>query len=119
MKTQAVETLKNLKEAEDGSFYTIRGAGGELSEWVTGLGDMLDEAEIGRPSVWYRTTGAAVNRYANDKHRGLYYKDAFKDDLPILMFPLDGLDRGRLAMFRLTTDDKWFDDMIANMRSGR
>lgn len=105
-----MRTLKNLKEAEDGSYYTILGAGGDLNDWVNGYDEILIAENIGQPSKWYQTTGAVVNDYAH----GL--GGEFPPDLTILLFPLDGLDLGKLAMFRLSHDDKWFDDVIANMR---
>lgn len=47
-------------------------------------------------------------------HYGLSGKNAYQEDLTCLMFPLDGLDCGRLAMFRLRAQDKWFDDIVDN-----
>lgn len=107
-----VHVLNDLQQAEDGSYYTIRGAGGDLSEWVTGLTKVLKEEGIGTPTAWYTTTGRAVNEYA----RPTSPFDAFQDDLVFLLFPLDGLDVGRLALFRIRAGDVWFDDMVQNMR---
>jgi len=39
----------DLRQAEDGSFYTISGCGGDLQEWVDGYNGWLDEAGIGTP----------------------------------------------------------------------
>lgn len=41
--------------------------------------------------------------------------DPFRDDLTVLTFPLDGLHVGKLAMFKLTMEDRWFDDVTDNM----
>ncbi len=47
---------------------------------------------------------------------GLIGNNAYQDNLTCLMFPLDGLNAGRLAMFRLRMGDKWFDDIVDNNR---
>lgn len=111
-------TQADLAAAQGGSFYTICGAGGDLTEWVEGYEKMLAEQEIGKPTEWFQTTGAAVNTFRRTTARGeeVHPRDAFQDDLTILLFPLDGLDVGRLAMFRLRMEDRWFDDVLANMR---
>ncbi len=109
--------VADLQKAYDGSWYCIAGAGGDLQEWVTGYGDMLKEQEIGAPSAWFQTNGAAVNRFAEKKNGGeLVARDAFPDDLTILLFPLDGLAVGGLALFKLQMADRWFDDVVENMR---
>ena len=38
----------------------------------------------------------------------------YPDDITFLAFPLDGLDIGKLAMFKLKMGDRWFDDIIDN-----
>lgn len=107
-----VEVLEDLEQAEVGSFYTIRGAGGDLAEWVNGLTEMLEKHGVGKPEKWWQTTGRAVNDYAKPKRPD----EVFPDDLVILMFSLDGLNVGRLALFRFGMGDVWFDDMVQNMR---
>lgn len=105
----------NLEQAYVGSFYTIAGAGGDLNEWVEGYEKLLEEHEIGKPREWFISTGLDVNAFA-----GLDLvadRDQFQDDLTFLLFPLDGLDVGKLAMFKLMMRDRWFDDVIDNMRS--
>jgi len=99
-----------------GSFYTIIGAGGDLSEWVNGYNDLLKEQGIGTPKQWYTFNGSHINS-AYDLEGTV----AYKSDLPFLAFPLDGLDVGKLAIFRLRMEDKWFDDIVANnaIRMGR
>lgn len=110
---KTISTLTDLNEAEQGSYYTILGAGGDLNEWVEGYEKLLKEQEIGQPVAWYSTTGEAVNEYANPAR----WQDAFQSDLTILLFPLDGLNVGRLAMFKLQMQDRWFDDVVQNMRA--
>lgn len=115
--TSPVPLLEDLDQAYKGSYLTILGAGGDLREWVDGLSTILDKEGIGVPSAWYRTNGAAVNLFAQDAMVGsLAPDDTFPSDLTILMFPLDGLEVGRLALWRLVHDARWFDDLIDNMR---
>lgn len=117
-KQKAEIPTADLKAAYDGSWYTIAGCGGDLQDWVTGVNGLLAENEIGQPTGWFQTTGGQVNEFADRKNGGLHYKDAFAEDLTILMFPLDGLDVGRLAIFKIRMQDRWFDDVIDNMRTG-
>ena len=105
--------LTDLDPAYKGSYYTIPGAGGDLAEWTTGYEDLLAKENIGKPTVWYTTTGAAVNSYAGE---GVAARDQFPSDLTFLLFPLDGLNAGKLAMLKLAMADRWFDDIIDNMR---
>jgi len=102
----------DLEEAYRGSYYTITGAGGDLADWVDAYTNLLEAAGIGAPRAWFTTTGAAVNGYADPDHPD----DAFPLDLTFLMFPLDGLEVGRLAIFKVRMMDRWFDDIVQNMR---
>jgi len=107
----------DLEAADKGSFYTIAGAGGDLAQWVEGYEKELEAQSIGTPKQWLVTSGAAVNLYAIRKKGGLI-KDAdqFPDDLVILLFPLEGLNVGKLSMFKVLWEDRWFDDVIQNIR---
>ena len=40
----------------------------------------------------------------------------YPDDLHCLAFSLNGLDIGKLAMFKLDWGDRWFDDIVDNDR---
>lgn len=102
----------DLVTAFEGSYYTILGVGGDLNEWVAGYTDMLQAAGCGTPAHWYTTTGQAINEYAATKGT---VTDPFQPDLTVLMFTLDGLNGGILAMFRLQNGDRWFDDIVNNM----
>lgn len=108
-------TLKkaDLTTAEDGSWYTIAGAGGDPQEWVEGVEQLLEDKGIGKPVAWYQCTGADVNEHAGDSVRP---NDQFQEDLTFLLFPLEGLHVGKLAMFKLAMQDRWFDDIVQNMR---
>lgn len=109
--------VADLKAAYEGSYYFIAGTGGDLQEWVSGYEGLMKEQEIGTPTQWFQTNGATVNGFAVQHHTSLIVNDdCFPGDLVCMLFPLDGLNTGRLAMFRLTMQDRWFDDVIQNMR---
>ena len=101
----------NIHQAYEGWYYTILGAGGKMQEWYDGYQDFLNRKGIGTIKQWYSTTGKVLN----DRYR-LKGKNRFKDNLKILMFPLDGLDTGKLAMLKITLEDRWFTDVIDNAR---
>lgn len=102
----------NLKEAYEGSYYTILGTGGELSAWTDGIANLWGSNGIGAPKAFYQTTGQAINDFARTKGS---VGDPFPDDLTVIMVPLDGLHAGPLALFRLVAGDRWFDDIVNNM----
>lgn len=92
-----------------GSWYTITGCGGDLDEWKQGYQEMLDAEHIGVVMEWHDFTGLEMNnRY------GLTGENRYPDDLHFLAFSLDGLDIGKLAIFKLTHRDRWFDDIVDN-----
>lgn len=99
----------NLKEAYKHSYYTILGAGGDLQEWVDGYENWMNEQEIGKPVDWFTCNGKDVN-----EEFSLVGDNRFKDELTLLFFPLDGLNIGKLAIFKLMRGDRWFDDVIDN-----
>ena len=53
--------------------------------------------------------GSAVNA-----EFGLTGDNRYDDNLTFLAFPLDGLDVGKLAIFKLQMGDRWFDDVVDN-----
>lgn len=106
-----------LDEARAKTYYTIAGVGGPLDQWLTGYGDLMEAEGIGRPQEWFQTSGVEVNVFARMTLGGqIHPQDLFQRDLRLLMFSLDGLDVGRLAIFKLRMQDRWFDDIISNMR---
>ena len=109
-------TLDDLNKAYEGSYYFIAGAGGDLDQWLDGYHDLLAEKEIGKPARWFKTTGAAVNMHAMTKKGQITESDCFPLDCTILMFPLDGLAMDRLPIFKIAMQDRWYDDVIQNMR---
>lgn len=105
---------RQLEMAYVGSFYFIAGCGGDIQEWIDGYEKLLEEEDIGKPIRWYQTTGATINRYAGDIP--CPDRDYFQEDLTCLLFPLNDLNVGKLAMFKLRMEDRWFNDVINNMR---
>jgi len=108
---KTITTVKELKPAYAGSYYTISGVGGDIDEWVEGYEKYLADEGIGKPTAWLYTTGAAVNLFAGETH------DPYPLDVGVLLFPLDGLDMSKLPLFKIRMQDRWFDDVISNMRN--
>lgn len=102
-------TSEIFKEAYAGSYYTITGAGGDLQDWREGYAAMLKEQGIGEISKWIDFTGRDMN-----VEFCLTGNNRYPDDLHFLAFPLDGLDIGKLAVFKLGMGDRWFDDIVSN-----
>lgn len=97
--------------AYDGSYYTILGCAGDLNEWTAGCQELLEARGIGTPKEFVTFKGADMNEIY-----GLTGNNAYDEGLTFLMFPLDGLDVPKLAIFRLQAGDKWFDDIVDNNR---
>lgn len=104
-----IKKLIDIKKLQTSSFYTITGVGGDLEEWVNGYNDLLNKEKIGTPKQWYTFKGRDVNNTFN-----LEGNNKFKDDLTFLAFVLNGLNVGKLAMFKLKMNDRWSDDIINN-----
>lgn len=102
--------MNKFKKIYDGSWYTIIGCGGDLEEWKNGYNKLLNEHGIGIPTEWIHFTGKEMNEeYDLDGD----YK--YPNGLNFLAFSLEGLDIGKLAMFKLYMGDRWFDDIVDNM----
>ena len=101
-----------LDKAYNGSYYTIIGAGGNLDEWKNGYQELLNKEGIGTIKEWITFNGADMN----NKYQ-LKGDNAYPADLTFLAFPLDGLNIGKLAMFKLRMEDRWFDDIVDNNKS--
>lgn len=102
---------KILEEAYNGSYYTIIGCGGDLQEWKDGYQDLLNKAGIGTITKWVEFTGKDMNEEFQ-----LEGEDRYKNDLYFLAFNLDGLDIYKLAMFKIKMQDRWFDDIVDNLK---
>lgn len=106
-----VKVVTDLQSIYDGSMYTIIGCGGAISEWVEGYEKLLQKEGIGTPKSWFSFKGKDVNEFS-----GAEGDDKFKNDLNFLAFELNGLNVSKLAMFKLIMRDRWFDDIIDNIR---
>ena len=115
-KTEKTYVLKiltkpdELQEVYDGSCYTICGCGGNITEWTDGISDLMEKQGIGKPKIFYIFSGKLINEFAGQNG------DPFKEELIALAFSHEGLDVGKLAMFKIGMGDRWFDDIIDNMR---
>lgn len=102
-------TNEILRKAYEGSYYTITGAGGDLDEWKNGYAKILADEGIGTITGWIEFTGEDMNAEFS-----LTGDNRYPDDLHFLAFPLDGLNVGRLAIFKIKMQDRWFDDIVDN-----
>lgn len=98
-----------LRHAYEGSYFTVVGAGGDLKEWFDGLNEMFAEEGIGQIKEYISFTGKDINEWAR-----LTGTNAYADDLTFFAFPLDGLDAGKLPIFKLRFGARWFDDIVDN-----
>lgn len=110
--------IADLQKANSESWYFIAGAGGDLQDWVTGYQDLMETAGIGKPTSWFYSSGATVNLAMRTIHGGdIHPDDEFPNNLTCLLFPLEGLNISALAMFKLRMQDRWFDDVVDNVRT--
>lgn len=112
VKNEALDNNDILDKAYAGSYYTITGAGGNLDEWKNGYQELLNKEGIGTIKEWITFTGADMN----NKYQ-LKGDNAYPADLTFLAFPLDGLNIGKLAIFKLRMEDRWFDDIVDNNKN--
>lgn len=101
--------MADFDKMYEGSWYTISGCGGDINEWKTGYQDLLTKEGIGTVTEWAEFTG----REMNAKY-GLTGKNAYPANFHFLAFSLDGLDIGKLAIFKIRMGDRWFDDIVSN-----
>lgn len=103
--------MVDFEKMYNGSYYTIVGCGGDLEEWKNGYNEFLSDAEISMVKMddFVTFKGEEINNYYN-----LVGSNRFDNDLTFLAFPLDGLNIGKLAMFKLRMGDRWFDDIVDN-----
>ena len=106
---QETDTTALFQEMYSGSWYTITGCAGDPAEWIKGYQEMMAEKEIGVPVRWVKFYGYQMNR-----ELGLTGANRYQNGLKFLAFPLDGLDIGKLAAFKLNMRDRWFDDIVDN-----
>lgn len=102
---------EQFQELYDNSAYTITGVGGDLNDWINGYNEEFKKRNIGIVDTFYTYTGKQMN--SNYKLKG---NNKYPEDITFLSFKLDGLDVSKLAMFKLITGDRWFDDIVDNNR---
>ena len=94
----------------EGSYYTITGCGGNIDDWIVGYCNLLGREGIGSDICFIHFTGKDYNEAFH-----LTGNNRYPDDLNFLCFPLEGIrDIGKLAMFKITMGDRWFDDIVDN-----
>ena len=96
----------------DGSYCTMIGAGSTdgHKDWFDGINKALKEDKVGQIKTLYVFRGREMNEFFD-----LEGDNRYKDDLTFICFPLDGLDIGRLTMFKLKSEMRWFDDICDNL----
>ena len=99
----------DFAELEKGSYYTITGAGGDIQQWIDGYNELLEKESIGIPKEWCLFHGSDMNREYQ-----LNYDVQYANDLVFLAFSSEGLDIGKLAIFKMKMKDRWFDDIVKN-----
>ena len=104
-----VDDANTLHDLENASAFTVTGAGGDLNEWCVGLNEMLANEEIGQVTKFYTFKGKLMN----NTYR-LTGTNAYDEDITFLSFKLDGLNTGKLAMFKLQFGARWLDDIVDN-----
>ena len=70
----------------------------------------MEKNGIGKPKTFYIFSGKLTNEFAGQNG------DPFKEDIIMLAFSHEGLNVGKLAVFKVGMGDRWFDDIIDNMR---
>ena len=100
-----------FEKAYKGSYYTIIGVADE-NEYKEGYQKIFDEQKIGKIKEWYSFTGKEFNDYYEPVGTG-----RFRDGVHFLAFPLDGLNVNKLAILKLQLGDRWFDDIVDNLKN--
>lgn len=96
-------SLHDLREMNDSGGLVLQGCGGDLTEWVDGINDMLTES------------GILQNESKFDK--AFSFKNG---ELTCLLLPFEDvqLDVGKLAIWRIQTREDfgstWLSDYVAN-----
>jgi len=106
--TNMAQVIDNLKELEQGNYYTILGVD-SATDYENGYKKLLYKEGIGQPERWVYFNGQQMNAQYQ-----LIGEQAYPEDLGFLAFPLNGLDLGKLAIFRLRMGDSWFKDIVDN-----
>lgn len=100
-------TAQKLRAMQGKEGLIIQGCGGDLTEWVNGINDMLTEENI-------LPDGSRMENCSAFEHNGL----------TCLYFPFEDvkLDMGKLALWRLRTHERfhgaWLSDYVPNQLGG-
>ena len=101
-------TKDALRRMEPAEGLILQGCGGDLTEWVDGINDLLTQEGI-------LLSGTKFQSCATFSHKGV----------TCLLFPFSAevqLDMGRLALWRLQTHSNfggtWLSDFVANQPGG-
>lgn len=101
MKIEHISKTKVRNLAKETEYLVWQGCGGPLEEWYDGITKLLKENDI------------ADEKY---KMKEMYIFD--NDGLTCILTPLDKLNIGKLAMYRLlwreTFGTMWLSDYVAN-----
>ena len=112
-KTYDIQTVGSemFQTFYDGSYCTQEGASSEkgYKDWFDGINKALKKQGIGQIKTLYVFSGEDMNDFFD-----LTGDNAYPKDLHFLSFPLDGLDVGKLAMFKMSAGFRWFDDIVDN-----
>lgn len=77
-------------EIQDKDYLVLQGCGGDLKEWLIGMAKLFIENNIAKEGFEFKESFYFENR-----------------DLCNLMLPLDDLDIGKLAIFRLKLNSEF------------
>ncbi len=98
-----------FKKLYNNSAFTFEGLGfDDFDELKDQINECLEEENIGtvKSENFFTYSGKDMNDYYH-----LTGTNRYPDNLTFVSFLLDGLDIGKLAMFKLRIGARWFDDI--------
>lgn len=104
--------MNEIEQAYDGWYYTVwcNVKNEDQNELIQAIESSLLREDCGTPKQWFKASGEAINqKFGLD---GSY----IKEDAEFLMFDYEGMNVGKLALFKLAMKDRWFTDIIDNAR---
>ena len=108
--TEKKEEIDKFDEMYNGSWYTVIGLCKEDHEkYKDYIKKELNEKNIGTPKKFHSFTGKEMNEKYN-----LTGDNRYQDNLDFIAFSLDGLNISKLAMYKLNSGARWFDDIVEN-----
>lgn len=112
--TKIMTLSEKFSRAYNGSYYTAIGCGGNIDEWIEGYDRYIrmsvdDDFDIHKEDV-IMFSGADMNSFF-----GLTGTNAYDPELKFLAFSYRTCSQiGKLAIFKLSMRDRWFDDIVDN-----